>query len=93
MSEHIFRTEQQEDGMAVYIEKDTGIVSAKPAQLGEIVRCRDCEYSMKPEEDGVSGLRCRCHKSEYKLDHKGDPSVVFAIVPPDGFCAWGERAS
>lgn len=80
MSEHIFRTEQQEDGTAVYVEKDTGIVSAKPAQLGEIVRCIDCKKR-----------RCRLEifgdKCVYWCNKLG------RYVDPRDFCAWGERAS
>lgn len=77
MSEHIFRTEQQEDGMAVYIEKDTGIVSAKPAQLGEIVRCRDC--AILNEDTG------ECYAFTFG-------SLKF-IPRPDHFCANGVRES
>ena len=49
------------------------------ATLGnhEIVRCRDCVYFDKYENDEISVC--------YRFDNEQP------IVEPDGFCAWGER--
>lgn len=43
----------------------------------EIVRCRDCVYFDKYENDEISVC--------YRFDNEQP------IVEPDGFCAWGER--
>lgn len=45
--------------------------------LPEIVRCRDCIYFDKYENDEISVC--------YRFDNEQP------IVEPDGFCAWGER--
>lgn len=42
-----------------------------------IVRCRDCVYFDKYENDEISVC--------YRFDNEQP------IVEPDGFCAWGER--
>lgn len=46
-------------------------------QREEIVRCRDCVYFDKYENDEISVC--------YRFDNEQP------IVEPDGFCAWGER--
>lgn len=43
----------------------------------EIVRCRDCVYFDKYENDEISVC--------YRFDNEQP------IVEPDGFCSWGER--
>ena len=43
----------------------------------EIVRCRDCVYFDKYENDEISVC--------YRFDNEQP------IVEPDGFCKWGER--
>ena len=42
-----------------------------------VVRCRDCTYFDKYENDEISVC--------YRFDNEQP------IVEPDGFCAWGER--
>lgn len=45
--------------------------------IEEIVRCGDCVYFDKYENDEISVC--------YRFDNEQP------IVEPDGFCAWGER--
>lgn len=53
-------------------------VKAHGARIAEsIVRCRDCAYFDKYENDEISVC--------YRFDNEQP------IVEPDGFCAWGER--
>ena len=49
----------------------------KRIELPEIVRCRDCVYFDKYENDEINVC--------YRFDNEQP------IVEPDGFCAWGER--
>ena len=62
------------------IDWDTGLVIdtfSKNNLREEIVRCRDCVYFDKYENDEISVC--------YRFDNEQP------IVEPDGFCAWGER--
>lgn len=50
----------------------------------EIVRCRDCvnaDYAQVHMFDGTRPMKWGCARFE----------GFHFIVPPDGFCAWGER--
>lgn len=54
------------------------LIKQNGAKLQErIVRCRDCVYFDKYENDEISVC--------YRFDNEQP------IVEPDGFCAWGER--
>lgn len=46
------------------------------AECREVVRCRDCEYSMFDKE---------CSRIDPWVDE------TWFAIEPDGFCAWGER--
>lgn len=50
----------------------------------EIVRCRDCKFSI------YNGERCTFWKRTEKVNDYEYMDVA-AEVEPDGFCAWGER--
>lgn len=47
------------------------------SEYEQIVRCKDCVYFDKYENDEISVC--------YRFDNEQP------IVEPDGFCAWGER--
>lgn len=44
-------------------------------KTGEVVRCRDCTFSMS------MGFKCKLFHDRYDSN---------AQVAPEGFCAWGE---
>ena len=50
------------------------------ADVVEVVRCKDCKYLDKGENDSESWCECTAHFGKY-----------FA-VNEDGFCSFGERA-
>ena len=56
----------------IYWQDDSGLYKRE-----EIVRCRDCVYFDKYENDEISVC--------YRFDNEQP------IVEPDGFCKWGER--
>lgn len=86
--------------MTHYIEHDpsTGswheIDPLKRADLVAVVRCRDCRFASEvtwPIQYQVPPDYLDCHGElvetwdYYNDEPKDNP------VPPDGFCAWGER--
>ena len=65
-------------GTSTYKSSD-GLVYAPVKQLREeIVRCRDCVYSINDRE---------CSRPDEVYDEH------WFAIEPDGFCAWGERRS
>lgn len=86
MSEYIYRS----DGEPLANER--GEISL--ALAGEIVRCRDCKHadevtwlaSSKVPPDYLDCNGPLVESWDYYNDEPKDNPV-----PPDGFCAWGER--
>lgn len=81
MHEYIIAAEQRYDGTyAVYVDDNMGITTGNPALRGEVVRCRDCKHSrIKYTAKGaLKSASCSWHGR---------------CIKPDGYCAWGERAS
>ena len=76
-------------------ESQSGLLSADVSQLHEeIVRCRDCKHGHEvtwPVQSEIPSdyIDCSGYLVEtwdyYNDEPKDNP------VPPDGFCAWGER--
>ena len=76
-------------------QSSSGLLCSDVSQLREeIVRCRDCRYGVAvifPEQARVPSdyLDCTGYlvtSWDYFIDEPQDNPV-----PPDGFCAWGER--
>ena len=78
MTESIITTTTTDDTTTIYVERDMGITTDKPALLGEIVRCRDCVKLKRGRATGVFGKCTNRVMGEH-------------YVRPDDYCAWGER--
>ena len=80
---------------SIYKYSDGSGIAAIPIEHREpIVRCRDCKHGHEvtwPVQSGIPSdyLNCSGYLVEtwdyYNDEPKDNP------VPPDGFCAWGER--
>ena len=83
--------------MSEYIIADEfGVIAKWKDAPTEIVRCRDCKYGYEvywtkswdvPPDYRDCGGKLTAKWDYYNDEPQSNP------VPPDGFCAWGERKS
>lgn len=62
-----------------------GIWYLKKLDYVDVIRCRDCQYCVVPED---SDLAPYCTNL---LEGTSITPNVYRQVKPDGFCAWGEK--
>ena len=79
MAEYIFKPENNSSSLTSGIEDMCALLPNDwyGTIHEEIVRCRDCIYFDKYENDEISVC--------YRFDNEQP------IVEPNGFCAWGEK--
>ena len=59
----------------------------KPADLVEVVRCKDCRW-WDAKEDGYKGY---CHAAKHGYYSRNWEIGIYRLYGPDFFCADGER--
>lgn len=82
------------DGTPICDSREIAEVVDEPITLKEIVRCRDCKHGHEvtwPVQSQIPSDYLNCSGYlvttwDYYNDEPQDNPV-----PPDGFCAWGER--
>lgn len=85
MSEYIITDKQFKTATEAYLEHELSLpiteVFISGDKLPEIVRCRDCRYYDQNDEPS------EVYPDRYLCD------LMANFLHPDGFCAWGEKAS
>ena len=85
MSEFIVKVPDEEAALFIARFGIEGTTMFGYRLAGEIVRCRDCEYSHK------DGTLCNLIASWVPIAGGDEYECMPADVEPGGFCAWGIR--